>query len=369
MTPLPPSLKIPTARPRTLRLGYLALTDAAPIVVAAELGLFARHGIAVEIQREIGWATIREKIVYGELDAAQAPAPMLWSAQLGIGCPPTPVLTALVLSRHGNALTLSRRLWDAGVRDGPSLREFARGRRGADQLTFGVVFPFSSHHLLLRGWLQGAGLDPERDVRIVVVPPAQMYRNLAAGTLDGFCSGDPWNSVAVARGAGWCPTWSAAADPGQMEKVLLVTHRFAETRAAVHGALVRALAEAAAWCDVPANRPLLADLLADRRHLNLPRSVVAAPLLGRFDDGTGRVEEAPDFFVFHRDGAGTPSVAKAAALQQALTSAGLLPRDTAPHLPRRLFRDDLHRDFLHTQPNHDITTAPDLRGVAAHAPA
>src|SRR5438094_8520087 len=93
---------------RRLRAGFLALTDAAPFVVAAELGLFARHGLRVELSREIGWATIREKILYGELDAAPAPAPMLWATQLGLGCPATDVLTALVLSLNGNAITLSR---------------------------------------------------------------------------------------------------------------------------------------------------------------------------------------------------------------------------------------------------------------------
>src|SRR5881394_3168851 len=103
-TPIPADL---AARPRLLRVGFLALTDAAPFAVADHLGLFAQHGLRVELRREIGWATIREKIIYGELEAAHAPAPMLWSAQLGLGCPPCEVLTALVLSLHGNALTLS----------------------------------------------------------------------------------------------------------------------------------------------------------------------------------------------------------------------------------------------------------------------
>src|SRR3954464_14580598 len=111
---------------RPLRIGFLALTDAAPFVVARELGFFARHQLHVELRREIGWATIREKIIYGELDAAHAPAPMLWSAQLGLGCPPCDVLTALVLGLNGNALTLSTALWNAGVRDGASLRTHAR---------------------------------------------------------------------------------------------------------------------------------------------------------------------------------------------------------------------------------------------------
>lgn len=353
------------ARPRPLRVGFLALTDAAPFVAAEELGLFVRHGLRVELRREIGWATIREKIIYGELDAAQAPAPMLWSAQLGLGCPRADVLTALVINLHGNALTLSNTLWEAGVRDAASLRDHARTRKGQAQLTFGVVFPYSSHHLLLRDWLRAAGLDPERDVRIVVVPPAQMFRNLAAQTIDGFCSGEPWNSLAVREGAGWCPTWSAAQQPGHLEKVLMVTRRFAETRPAEHGALVRALSEAAAWCDEPQNRERLAELLAEARYLNLPVRIVTPALLGQFDCGRGRTVTVPDFHVFHRGDAGVPAVAKAAALQQALAAAGLLPAAPDPDLPRRLFREDLHRDFLHSHLTHELTPPSDLRGVGS----
>ncbi len=366
---MPPALANKTiaapAAPRLLRVGFLALTDAAPFVAADHLGLFAQRGLRVELRREIGWATIREKIIYGELEAAQAPAPMLWAAQLGLGCPPCDVLTALVLNLHGNALTLSRALRDAGVRDAATLRAHLRARRPPALPTFGVVFPFSSHSLLLREWLRAGGLEPDRDVRIVVVPPAQMFRNLAAGTIDGFCAGEPWNTLAVREGAGWCPTWSAAQSPGHLEKVLLVTRRFAEARGPEHAALVGALAEACAWCDVPQNREPLAEQLADARWLNLPARVIAPALLGHFDGGQGRVEQVPDFHVFHRGGANVPSVEKAAALQHALGAAGLLSPAAASdsELPRRLFREDLHRDALHHQPHHESIPSPDLRGV------
>lgn len=337
---------------RPLRIGYLALTDAAPFVVAEELQFFARHGLRVELRREIGWATIREKIVYGELDAAHAPAPMLWSAQLGLGCPKCDVLTAHVLNLHGNAITLSRALWDAGVRDGISLRTIARERKARQPLTLGIVFPFSSHHLLLRDWLRTAGLDPERDVRIVVVPPAQMFRNLTAGTIDGYCVGDPWNSLAVRENAGWCPTWSAAQAPGHIEKVVMVTRRFAETRAAEHAALIAALVEASAWCDEPQNREKLADILADARYLNLSARVITPALLGKFDCGNDRIEQVSDFIIYHRGEANVPTVAKAAALQQQLAAAGLLSAEAAADasLPRSLFREDIHRAALQHQP-------------------
>lgn len=370
LSPSPANASASASRSRPLRVGFLSLTDAAPFVGAQELGLFERHGLRVELRREIGWATIREKIIYGELDAAHAPAPMLWSAQLGLGCPSCEVVTALVLNLNGNALTLSRALWEAGVRDAATLREHARTRRARHPLTFGMVFPFSSHHLQLRDWLRAGGLEPDRDVRIVVVPPAQMFRNLSAHTIDGFCAGEPWSTVAVREGAGWCPTWSAAMQPGHVEKVLMVTRRFAETRATEHAPLVRALAEAAAWCDEPQHRERLAGMLAAATYLNLPVSVIAPALLGRFDCGNGRVESVPDFHVFHRGDASVTAVEKAEALQRALGAAGLLSPGAAndQKLPRRLFRADLHREILTPhQTLHENATPSDLRGVASQA--
>ena len=364
---MPPSSTKPAINTlgRPLRVGFIALTDAAPIIMAEELGLFSRRGLRVELRREIGWATIREKIIYGELDAAHAPAPMLWSTHLGLGCSACEVLTAFVLNLHGNALTLSRALWEAGVRDGATLRDHARARRSRNLLTFGVVFPFSSHHLLLRDWLRAAKLDPESEVRIVVVPPAQMFRNLAAGTIDGFCVGDPWNSLAVREGIGWCPTWSAEHDRGHVEKVVMVTKRFAEAHAADHAALVSAFGEAAAWCDEPQNHERLAELLADPKYLNVPAAAIMPALQGRFDCGHGRVENVPDFILFHRHDANVPFATKASALQRALGHAGLLSPAAAsdPELPRRLFREDLHREFLHPH-LHEHATSSDLRGVA-----
>lgn len=342
-----------SARPRALRLGFIALTDAAPLVAAQELGLFAHHGLKVRLSREVGWATIRDKIIFGELDAAQALAPLLWAIQLGLDCAPADVCTGLVLNVHGNAITLSHRLRAAGVVDAATLREEALRRHGENKLMFGVVFPFSLHHLLLRQWLRAAGLEPDKDVRIAVVPPAQMFRNLVAGTLDGYCAGEPWNTLAVQQDQGWCPTWSAALSPGHLEKVLLVRTEFTQRRAAEHARLVAALAQAAAWCDEPAHRPQLAEMLASPSYLHLPARTIAPALLGRVDCGHGRVESVPDFLVFSRGDAGAPTELRAASLQAELVAAGLVPRFlVTPQLPRRLFRENLFREATANQHPH-----------------
>jgi ABC-type nitrate/sulfonate/bicarbonate transport system substrate-binding protein len=346
-----------------LRIGFLALTDAAPLIVAQHRGFFAQLGLRVVLEREVGWATIREKILYGEIDAAQAPAPMLWSAHLGLDCSACPVLTGFVFNLHGNAFTLSNALYAEGVRDAATLRTVAKSRRGENRLTLGVVFPFSSHHLHLRQWLERAGIRPDHDVRIAIVPPAQMFRNLQAGTIDGFWAGEPWNSIAVRAGVGWCPTWSAAQAPGHVEKVLMVTERLAETRPAEHRALIAALVAAAEWCDNPAHTEELAELLGASGNLNLPARAIGPALTGEFDCGHARIERVTDFLVFHRHGANVPSVEKAEALQKELSAAGLLPADVDPQLPRRLFREDLFRNALNPDQQHETISSSDLRGV------
>lgn len=351
-----------------LRVGFLALTDAAPLVAAQELGFFGQQGLRVQLSREVGWATIREKIVHGELDAAQAPAPMLWSARLGLDCAPCPVLTALVLNLHGNAITLSTRLREIGVRDAATLRQEARSRRGERRLTLGVVYPFSSHALLLRQWLRAAEIDPDRDLRIVVVPPEQMFANLQAGTLDGYCAGEPWGSVAVQAGAGWCPAWSATLWPGHVEKVLMVRESFVLQRRPEHAALVAALVEACAWCDEPRHRPRLAQLLAGRAYLHQPARVLLPALTGRFDSGSGAVEPVPDFHVFARGDANAPTAPRGTALQAELVASGLLPRALlTPELPHRLFREDLHREALRNH-HHASLPLPVPSGVAFRQP-
>ena len=192
------------------------MIDAAPLVAAQRRSVFTKYGVEVELLREVGWATIREKIRLGELDAAQAPAPMLWALELGLGCPQCPVLTAFILNLNGNALTLARAL-GPGAHDAEGLKGIARARRTSKPLTIGTVYPYSSHNLLIREWLRQSMLELDRDVRIAVIPPAQMYRNLVAGTIDGYAAGEPWNSLAVRDGAGWCPLWSAAHKPPQIE--------------------------------------------------------------------------------------------------------------------------------------------------------
>ncbi len=339
-----------------IRIGFVALTDCAPLVMAQELGFFEKRGLDVELSREIGWATVREKIIHGELDAAHAPAGMLFAAAAGLGGIHADCLTGLVMNLHGNAITLSQRLWQGGVRDGVTLRDFVR-RRGRP-VTLGTVYQWSSHSVLLRLWLKGHSLDFENDAAVVVVPPSQMVAHLRAGHLDGFCAGEPWNSLAVMSRAGWVVARSAELAPQHPEKVLMVRREFAEHSDAQHIALIAALLESARYCDDPANRESIAETLARTCYVGVEVEAIRRSMRSVYDYGHGRTEPCAGFNIFSRDNANEPDARKAAWVSQSLISSGLA---TAAQLPddlgARCFRADIFARALALAPPELISSA------------
>lgn len=342
-----------------MRLGFVPLTDCAPLVMAQELGLFKKYGLRVMLSRELGWATIRDKVIHGELDAAHAVAGMPVAATLGLNSIACDCLTALVLNLHGNAITLSADLWNRGVRDGKSLRAEITRTRGEKVFTFGVVYSFSSHNYLLRNWLTAAGIQPDRDVRIVVVPPAQMVTNLKAGHLDGFCVGEPWNSLAVRAGEGCAVAVSAELDPLHPEKVLMVRREFAEKRDKEHVALVAALLEACAYCDQPENHKAIISILARPEYVNVPEDVVRCGLSGPFCFTKKDARSISDFCIFHRHDANEPSADKAGWVMRNLRTSGLCKDATQLNaaLGRKVFRTDIfaaaQKLQISSKPDHE----------------
>ncbi|HKJ08261.1 MAG TPA: CmpA/NrtA family ABC transporter substrate-binding protein [Gammaproteobacteria bacterium] len=304
------------ARPEksALRLGFIPLTDCAPLVVAAEQGFFSRQGLEVTLVREPSWANIRDKVMLGALDGAQMLAGLPVASQLGITAVRRPLVAALSLGLGGNAITVSRRLYARMAELDPectarrpatarALRKVLDEDRAAGRppLTFAVVYPVSSHNYELRYWLGAAGVDPDRDVRIVVVPPPQMVARLRAGEIDGFCVGEPWNSVAVRGGHGHVLITSQQLWNHKPEKVLGVTQDWAERHPHTHRALVKALMLAGRWLDDPAHRAEAAALLARPEYVGVKESLLRLPLTDHwvYDPG-GPTLSQPDFNVFHR---------------------------------------------------------------------
>ncbi len=340
--------KLPS-RGDVIRIGYVPLCDCAPVVMAEELGLFPAHGLRVELSREVGWATIRDKIALRELDAAHAPAAMVLAISLGIGAFKIPCVTGLVLNLHGNGITLSHRLWAAGVRDAQTFGDFVRFKRNGTTTTLGVAFSCSSHNFLLQQWLRGAGVDPMRDVNIVVVPPPQMAANLKAGNLDGYCVGEPWNSLAVVQRAGWVTALSPTIARRHPEKVLLVRADFAESHAEEHERLIAAVHESCEFCQRPESRQKIAELLSGPKYLKVNREAIQRSLCGPFKIRPDQESETmPELHVFAGPDVNEPGLDKAVWALQSLIEAGVVLRPGAPSKERLafMFRADIFHSAL-----------------------
>ncbi len=271
-----------------LRLGFVPLTDAAPLVAADALGLFARHGVRVTLSRESAWAALRDKLAFGALDGAQILGPLVLALATGAGGLTRRLDVTAGLARNGNTLVLSTALAGLIGPFAPPLdaARFAealhrRAEEGLPPPTLAVVFPYSSHNALLRHWLASGGLDPDHDVRLVAVPPPRMARALAEGAIEGFCAGEPWGSHAVASGAGRFALATGDIWRDHPEKVLAFAEGVAQRDEARVIAATAAVIEAAAWLDDPANRPAAARLLQERAFPELPLSTIAAALEGR----------------------------------------------------------------------------------------
>ena len=297
-----------------LRLGFIPLADCAPLAVADAFGLFEEEGLAVTLVREASWATIRDKVQARLLDGAHMLGPMPLASSLGAGGERSAMIAPMVLNRNGSAISVSNALAErmrqldveamsARPRTARALKRVVEERRGlgGGPLTFAAVFPFSLHAYVLRDWLAEAGIDPDRDVRLVITPPPRMAAQLRSGEIDGFCVGAPWNAVAEADGSGEIMVRTRELWPGKPDKVLGVAAAFAEREPRALQALLRALVKAAAWADAPQNRPALARLLAQPQYVGQPEPVLARSLV-----------DSPGALVFHAEGANLPSLEEAA---------------------------------------------------------
>ena len=258
-----------------LEIGFVPLTACAPLAVAKEKGFFAKHGLEeVNLVRETSWRGIQDGIQGGYLDAAQMPAGMpVWMSLGGGDNPPQPVVTALTLTRNGNAITLHKRFYEQGIHTLSQLKAYILDSPSR-RLTFGVVHPSSMHNLLLRYWLAAGGIHPDHDVVLKTLPPAQMVANLTAGNIDGYCVGEPWNLRAALEGSGFTVATDLEIWLGHPGKVLGVREDWARAYPNTHIALVKALLEACRYCEDPAHHDEIRELLSRRAYLSTDPSYI-----------------------------------------------------------------------------------------------
>lgn len=346
-----------------LRIGFMRLTDSAPLVAAQELGLFEAQGLAVELRREVSWANLRDRLLVGEIEAAHLLSPLAVSASLGIGSPAVPLLTGLSLGLNGNSICLSLSVFEAIEADLPAdwatqpqacAQALAglvhkRAERGLRPLTLATVYPFSMHTVMLRMWLRAGGLDSSRDIRLITLPPEQMVSYLNRGEIDGFCVGAPWATVAASEGLGVTISSGYRIWNNAPEKVLAVTRQWHQHHSDTHLALRLAVMQAMQWLDEqPEHRQQAAQWLSQPEYLDLPFEQIAPALCGQLKQARWLPSlPMPDLHVFHRYQAAYPWPSHGLLAMSELLP--LLPSGVQDNLDlaatcHQVFRTDLYRE-------------------------
>jgi nitrate/nitrite transport system substrate-binding protein len=342
------------------KLGFIALTDAAPLIIAREKGLFAKHGVPdVEVLKQASWGATRDNLVLGGaangIDGAHILTPMPYLRTAGTvtqNNQPLPMSIVARLNLDSQGISVAQAYADTGVRtDATPLKEvFARRRAEGKEVTVAMTFPGGTHDLWIRYWLAAAGIDPNRDVTTITVPPPQMVANMKVGNMDAFCVGEPWNEQLVNQGIGFTATTTGELWRGHPEKALGLRTDFIDANPRATRAILMAVMVAAQWADDFANKDELATILGKRSWFNVPPADVLGRLRGDINYGNGRVETATGLEMkFWKEHASYPFRSHDAWFLTEDIRWGYLPASTdTAALIDKVNREDLWRDAAAT---------------------
>jgi two-component system, oxyanion-binding sensor len=338
----------------TIGIAFLPLTDCAVLAAAVERGFAEEEGLDVHLVRDTSWATVRDRLIFGQVQAAHMLAPLAVAVTLGLSQHGAALLSPFKLGLNGNLVVIApkfaaqlptpalERVEDPGL----AAREVAAAAKSnGARLVFGVVHRFSSHALMLRYWLASAGMQADRDYTLRILPPSLMGDALRTGEIDGFCAGEPWGSIAVASGVGEVASAGARIWQRGVEKLLTLRKDWAEENSETVIALVRALDRAAAWCDDRANAEALAEILARDTYVGAPVSALLPALTGSIQlSEAGATASIPDLLLFHRESANFPWRSQGLWIYSQLVRWGFIaPSREAEAAAAEVFRPDLYR--------------------------
>jgi two-component system, oxyanion-binding sensor len=338
-----------------LRIGFLPLVDAALPILAHEMGFAEAEGLELELVRDMSWATVADRLLYGHSDAAHLVAPLAIAMTLGLGRPALPLAVPFVLGLNGNAVTLRPDLAEQVTSPGAIGDAAAIGGKLAQvvkamprKLRFGVVHRYSSHNYMLRYWLMGCGIDPNTDVEIVTIAPPFAADSLASGEVDGICVGEPWNSVAVDRGVGVIAIVTSQIWRRGVEKVLAVHESRLAGEAELFSRLIRALHRAGEAFIDPEQLGAISEILARRDYLDGQAGLIAGAVSDHILLARGHeTVHIPDFMFQHREAANFPWTSQAAWLYAQMCAAGhIIPDATDYTQAQGIFRPDIYRAAL-----------------------
>jgi len=334
---------------RDMRFGIIALTDCASIVMAHELGLFKKFGINSVISKEASWAVIRDKLSLGENQATHMLIGMPLASTMGLaGSPVKPMVIPWLLNRNGQAITLNNKLKAAGAKTPTQIKPLAdKAKAAGEPLTFAMTFPPGTHAMWVRYWLASGGINPDRDVTLITIPPAQMVANMKVDKMDGFCVGEPWNNRAIEDGIGFTAVTTQQLWKDHPEKVCAFTEEFATKNPKTVKAVLKALHLASVELDKMENRAKFADVIARPAYVNCPPSTILERLMGKYEYGDGRVEQDPNYMIFSNRNCNYPQQIYAKWWLTQFRRWGMMK--TAPDyngIPKRVLRSDIYLEAM-----------------------
>ncbi|MGQ0793832.1 MAG: ABC transporter substrate-binding protein [Deltaproteobacteria bacterium] len=284
-----------------IRFGIIALTDCSSIVMAHELGLFKKYGINSIISKEASWAVIRDKLTLGENQATHMLFGTPFASTMGLqGSPVKPMVFPFCINHNGQAITLTKDLLAKGVRTPKQIKPLAdAANKKGEPMSFAMTYPPGTHAMWMRYWLASGGINPDRDVSLITIPPPQMVANMKVGKMDGFCVGEPWNARAISDGIGFTAITTQQIWKDHPEKVLAFTEEFAAKNPKTVKAILRAMIESSKFIDKLENRAQVAEVVSKPQYINTPPATLLPRLLGKYDYGDGRpIEDDPYYMTF-----------------------------------------------------------------------
>jgi nitrate/nitrite transport system substrate-binding protein len=286
---------------KEVKIGFIPLTDCASVVMAAVNEFDKKYGIKIVPTKEASWASVRDKLVNGDIDASHVLYGLIYGLHLGVSGPKKDMAMLMGLNHNGQAITLSKKLGDAGVKDGATLA--AHMKKDKREYTFAQTFPTGTHAMWIYYWLAAHGIHPFRDAKAVVVPPPQMVANMRVGNMDGFCVGEPWGHRAIADGIGFTAITTQDIWKDHPEKVLGCTADFVKQNPNTVRAMTAAIIDAGRWIDASlSNRQKMAEVVANTAYVNTSVDVINQRILGRYTNGIGKTYDDPNHMKFYNDG-------------------------------------------------------------------
>jgi nitrate/nitrite transport system substrate-binding protein len=286
---------------KEVKVGFIPLTDCSSVVVASVMKFDEKYGIKITPSKEASWAAVRDKLVNGELDASHVLWGLMYGVQLGLGGPKKDMAILMNLNHNGQAMTLSRKLYDKGVKDASSLAKLIHTQKG--EYTFAHTFPTGTHAMWLYYWLATYGVHPFNDVKTITVPPPQMVANMRVGNMDGYCVGEPWPNRAIVDKIGFTAETTQGVWKDHPEKALGTTAEWVEKYPKTARAMTAAIIDAGRWIDASlSNRQKTAEIVADKSYVNTDKEVIVERMLGRYNNGIGKVWDDKDHMKFYNDG-------------------------------------------------------------------